>query len=324
MHRSARHRRTDTDSTAASLPRRVRLSELIDDYLLAWVVLAVLAGVLAPSLRVVTRASTPILVVMVGSTSLLLSLDDVRRTNCRAVGGVLLAHLAMPLLGFGVARILGLPPATTAGFVLLGAVTPELVSPTMTALADGDIALSSVVLVTTGLVSVVYAPASVTALLGGTVHVGVRRLVTELFVAVVLPMSVAVLTRTRYEGTVSRYDDYYPSIASVTVVLIIGGVAAANADRLRSAGDFLALVTVGVLAVNVLGYALGFGVTRAIGSTVDEQIAGVFAVGMRDFAVAAAVVVAAGFPSAAALPAICFGIVEMATSAGIARLATRR
>ncbi|MDS0477084.1 hypothetical protein [Natrinema sp. 1APR25-10V2] len=39
---------------------------------------------------------------------------------------------------------------------------------------------------------------------------------------------------------------------------------------------------------------------------------------MRDFAVAAALVIAAGFPTIAPLPAVIFGVVEMATSAGLA------
>jgi BASS family bile acid:Na+ symporter len=41
---------------------------------------------------------------------------------------------------------------------------------------------------------------------------------------------------------------------------------------------------------------------------------------MRDFAVAAALVVAAGFPPAAALPALVFGVLELVTSAGLARV----
>ncbi|QLC35521.1 bile acid:sodium symporter (plasmid) [Halarchaeum sp. CBA1220] len=301
----------------------MRLARLIDEYLIGWVILAVLLGVLVPELSVVTRASTPILVVMVGSTSLLLSLGDVQGINRRVLGGILLAHLAMPLLAFTIATVLGLSPALTAGFVLLGAVTPELVSPTMTALADGDIALSSISLVAIGLLSVLYTPASVTALLGETVHVDSGHLVSELLVAVVPPMAIAVLARSRYERIIARYDDYYTSVASVMVILIIGGVAAANATHLRAVTPLLALVVTGAFALNLLGYGLGWTVARLVDATPAERLAGTFAVGMRDFAVAAALVVAAGFPAIAALPAICFGIVEMVTSAAIARLATR-
>ena len=230
----------------------------------------------------------------------------------------------MPLLAFAIARLLGLPPAVTAGFVLLGAVTPELVSPTMTTLADGDVALSSLSLVTISMVSVVYTPASVTILLGNAVHVNVWRLVSELLIAVVFPMAVAILARTRYERVVAHYDDYYPSVSSVMVILIIGGVAAENAAQLRDISDFLVLVGIGVISLNLLSYGLGWAATHLTDASPEERLDGVFAVGMRDFAVAAAFVVAAGFPTTAALPAVCFGIVEMTTSAAIARLAAHR
>jgi len=44
---------------------------------------------------------------------------------------------------------------------------------------------------------------------------------------------------------------------------------------------------------------------------------------MRDFAVAAALVIAAGLPTVASLPAVAFGVVEMATSAGLAKWFSR-
>jgi BASS family bile acid:Na+ symporter len=101
------------------------------------------------------------------------------------------------------------------------------------------------------------------------------------------------------------------------VVLIIGGVTAANALLIRADAELLVVVGTGALALNLAGYALGWVGTRA--ATTPTRIAGTLSVGMRDFAVAAALVTAAGFPPAASLPAVVFGIVEMATSALLAR-----
>jgi len=42
-------------------------------------------------------------------------------------------------------------------------------------------------------------------------------------------------------------------------------------------------------------------------------------VGMRDFAVVAAFVITVGLPTIASHPAVAFGVVEMATSAGLAK-----
>jgi BASS family bile acid:Na+ symporter len=94
-------------------------------------------------------------------------------------------------------------------------------------------------------------------------------------------------------------------------------VTAANASIVRSNRSILAGVGAGVVVLNGVGYGVGFLVGGA-GSRAT-RIASMLSVGMRDFAVAAALVLAAGLPTIASLPAVAFGVVEMATSAGLAR-----
>jgi BASS family bile acid:Na+ symporter len=295
----------------------MRATAAIDDYLFAWVLLSVALGVALPELAVVAEFSTPILAVMVGSVSLTLSASRFLSVDRCALAIILLGHVGMPVVAFGVARALGLSPAVTAGFVLLGAVTPELVTPTMTALADGDTALASTALVLIGVGSVGFTPVVASLALGSSVGVDGWRIAESLLVAVVAPMSVAVAVRTRYDDRVARYEECYTSVSAVMVVLIIGGVTATNAGLIRANADLLARVGVGALALNLAGYALGWwGTWRA---TTPVRIAGTLSVGMRDFAVAAALVTAAGFPASASLPAVSFGVVEMATSALLAR-----
>lgn len=296
----------------------MRVSSVVDDYLLLWILLSVGVGLAVPEVAIVTRASTPILAVMVGSVSLTLTVDEFRSVDRSALGVVLVGHVAMPFLGFAIARLLGLSPALTAGFVLLGAVTPELVTPTMTELAGGDTALASTALVVVGLGSTVFVPAVVTALLGSGVEVRSWAIVEQLLLAVVLPMGVALAVRAAYDERVSPYEDSYTTVSAVMVILIIGGVTAANAGLVRSNLAVVATVALGAVALNATGYALGwFGGRRAAGPT---RTATTLSVGMRDFAVAAALVVAAGFPTVAALPAVTFGVVEMVSSAGLVRV----
>lgn len=65
---------------------------------------------------------------------------------------------------------------------------------------------------------------------------------------------------------------------------------------------------------------------RGGGGVADRgtRVATTLSVGMRDFAVAAALVVTADFPTVASLPAVLFGVVEMASSAGLAQVFGRR
>jgi len=296
------------------------LTDLIEDYLLLWILVSVGLGIALPQLAVVTRASTLILAVMIGSISLTLSIEQFRGIDARTLGLVLAGHVTMPFLAFGVARGLGLSPELTVGFVVLGAVTPELVTPVMTELADGDTALSTTALVVIGIGSVGFIPAIVT-LLVGEIDVPTTPIIQQLVVAVVAPMIVAVGARAWQPGRIGRYDAYYPAVSALMVILIIGGVTAANAAVIRANTSLLIGVGAGVIALNGFGYGVGYLVGRRASRSV--RISSTLSVGMRDFAVAAALVVAAGLPTIASLPAVAFGVVEMATSAGLARWFSR-
>lgn len=296
------------------------LTDLIEDYLLLWILLSVGLGIALPQLAVVTRASTLILAVMIGSISLTLSVERFRGIDARTLGLVIAGHVTMPFLAFGVARGFGLSPELTVGFVVLGAVTPELVTPVMTELAGGDTALSTTALVVIGIGSVGFIPLVVALLVGG-IDVPTVPIVEQLVVAVVVPMLVSVGARASWPDSVGRYDGYYPAVSAVMVILIIGGVTAANADIIRSNLSLLAGIGAGVVTLNGLGYAVGFLLGRR--EPRPMRIASILSVGMRDFAVAAALVIAAGLPTIASLPAVAFGVVEMATSAGLAKWFSR-
>ena len=295
----------------------VGIADLIDEYLLGWVLLSVVIGLTVPSLAELTPYSLPILAVMIGSVSLTLSPERFRRLRPRPLAAILVVQSGMPFLAFVIARALGFSPAITAGFVVLGAVTPELVTPTMTELGGGDTALATVALVSVGLGTLVFVPGMVALLLGQSLAVDPWLIVEQLVLAVVLPMTVAVGLRYRWPDRVGRYDDLYPSVSGLMVVLIIGIVTAANAALVTADGALLLVVAAAALLFNLIGYAAGWMTSWSFER--PERIAVTLSVGMRDFAVAAALLVGAGFPAGATLPAVVFGIIEMTTSAGLAK-----
>jgi BASS family bile acid:Na+ symporter len=275
-----------------------RAARFVDDYLVVWVALAVVVGFLVPGLGAVTAFSTPILAAMVGAVSLTLSVGAFRAVDRHALGVALVVQTGMVLAAFAIARLLGLGPALTVGFVVLGAVTPELVTPVMTELAGGDTALASAVLVLVGLGSVALVPGAVTVLAGDAVAFDTLRIIRGLALAVVLPMVVAVGLRTRFPERVGRHDDLYPSIAAVLVIVIIGGVTAESVGLVRAGGSRIGAVAAGALALDLAGYAAGWLASGRFDR--PTRIATTLSVGMRDFAVA-------------------FGVIELLTSAGLAR-----
>lgn len=71
---------------AHRLIRTVRVTGLVEEYLLVWVLLAGGAGGAFPQVAVVTRASIVVLAVIIGSISLTLSADQFPEIEFRILG----------------------------------------------------------------------------------------------------------------------------------------------------------------------------------------------------------------------------------------------
>ena len=119
----------------------------------AWVVVVVLAGMLYPE-RFLNVAgfnmqhkwilSGMIQLVMFGmGTQLTIAeLAHVRRMSYPVAIGVALQFSVMPLVGFGLAKLVGLPPEIAAGVVLIGACSSGLASNVMSYIAEANLPLS--------------------------------------------------------------------------------------------------------------------------------------------------------------------------------------
>jgi len=72
-----------------SHPIPMVVTDFIEDYLLVWILFSVVLGIAMPAIAVVTRASTVILAMMIGSISLTLSVKQFRQIRARTLGLVL-------------------------------------------------------------------------------------------------------------------------------------------------------------------------------------------------------------------------------------------
>lgn len=294
----------------------MRLSDAITDLLALWVVLGVAAGLAVPGLAAGRGLVLPVLAVMIGAMALTLDVERFAKVQPGVLAGLLLASALVAPLAFGIATLLRLPTAMVLGFVVVGAVTPELTTPVMVHLADGDVPLATSTLVLAGFLSLVTVPGWALVLVGDAVPFSPVTMLRPLLLAVVVPTAVALAVRHRWRDAVAAHDDIYPAISALMVVIVITLVAAANAEVVLG-GTLLVPVAGAAVALNAAGYAWG----GLVGVRLDAAArrASVLSLGMRDFAVAAGVVLAAGLPEAAALPAVVFGLVEMVSSAGLAR-----
>lgn len=292
-------------------------TDAVTEPLALWIALAAAVGLLVPDLAQLRGLVLPVLAVMIGAMGLTLSPDRFAEVEPATAARLLVLSGLVAVPAWVVAKLIGAGPELTLGFVVLGAVTPELTTPVMVHLADGDVALATTVLVGAGVASLLTVPGWMLILVGQTVPFDPLTILRPLALAVVIPVAVAVAARARWPERVARGDDVYPAISALMVIVVVLLVTAVNADLVLAAPQRLLVVAVG--AALLLGEGLALGWLGSWDLPEGKRRAALLSTGMRDFAIAAGLVLAAGLPAVAALPAVVFGPLEMVVAAAIAR-----
>lgn len=226
-----------------------------------------------------------------------------RRPRLLALG-VALQFGIMPLAGWLIGHLLGLPPALLAGLVLVGASPGGTASNVICYLARGDLALSITLTTASTLLALVLTPLFTLVYLGERVPVPAGAMLISIVQVVVAPAALGVLLN-RVAGTrIGRLKRAFPQISVAAIVLIIAIIVALNRASLADLGAITALA---VILHNGAGLGLGYGLARFLGQ--DETRARTLAieVGMQNSGLAVALAIK-HFSAAAALPGALFSV----------------
>ncbi len=234
--------------------------------------------------------------------------------------GVAAQFIAMPLLGLGIANVLGLSAALTAGMVLVGSAPGGTASNVMVYLAKGDTALSVAMTSVSTLLAPILTPLLVLWLAGEYLPVDAGGLFVSILQIVLVPVVLGVVLRLLFPRIIDRMLDALPlvSVAGITAVVVL--VVSASAPTLLSIG---ALIVVAVVLHNSLGLAVGYGIGRACGLDVASRRAISIEVGMQNSGLAAALA-SVHFSPAAALPAAIFSVWHNVSGSLLASYWSRR
>ena len=218
--------------------------------------------------------------------------------------GVAAQYSVMPLLGYGVAHLLALPPELAVGMILVGAAPGGTASNVMVYLARGDVALSVAMTSVSTLLAPFLTPLLVLALVGETLPVSGTALFTSIVQVVLVPVLAGLALRLLVPRLVERCLDVLPLVSVAGITAVVLAVVAGSAATVLSAG---ALVLLAVVLHNVGGLALGYAVGRLCGLPVASRRAISIEVGMQNSGLAAALATV-HFSPAAALPAAIFSV----------------
>ncbi len=204
-----------------------------------------------------------LMIVMFGM-GLTLKLEDFKLVFTRPkeiILGCVAQFTVMPLLAWILGTVFRLDPALMAGVVLVGTCPGGTSSNVITYLSKGDVALSVGMTSVNTLLAPFLTPAITYLLLRTTVTVDPMSMFMSIIKVVIVPIALGFLINKLFGKFTQKLVSVLPSVSVVAICLIVAAVVSHNAEKIMSTG---AIVFVVVILHNLLGYACGFGIGKAL------------------------------------------------------------
>jgi quinoprotein glucose dehydrogenase len=206
-----------------------------------------LAGLITPLLQIIMFG--------MGTSMSLRDFAGVARTPKGVVIGVFSHFLIMPLLGFTLASLSGLPPEIAAGIILIGCSPNGMASNVISYLAKANLALSITITAVSTLLSPLLTPLLMKMLAGQFIHIQVWQMMWDIIKMVIIPISAGLVFNRYLSGKVKGLDAAMPVVSMAGIAIIIMIITAAGRNSLLTIGPLLILL---VLIHNLCGYCLGY------------------------------------------------------------------
>lgn len=214
--------------------------------------------------------------------------------------GVLAQYTVMPLVAFGIAYALRLPPELAAGLVLLGCVPGGTASNVMVYLAKGNVALSVAMTSVSTLLAPVATPAILLLLAGQWLPVDAKSMFLSIFQVIIVPIALGLIVQRFFPLAVEKSISVVPLISVAAILIIVSAVTAANAGNVAEAGF---IVFLAVFLHNGFGLLIGYLAAKAMGLSENDRRAISIEVGMQNSGLGVALATA-HFSPLAALPSV--------------------
>ena len=262
----------------------ITLSAWIAAHITLIVVLVTVVALFLPSSFnwISTSAITPMLGVVMFGMGLTLRPSDfkpVLQHPKDILIGELAQFLIMPSLAWLLSKLLALPEELALGVVLVGCCPGGTASNVICYLAKGDVPLSVAMTGVSTLLAPVVTPALVWLLAGESVDVDIAGMFLSIVQVVIVPIVLGFAANHYFGQTTRRIVPLLPMISTLSIAFIIGIIVAHNSASILTCS---LIVAVAVILHNVLGLALGYGLTALTGSEPSKRSAIAIEVGMQN------------------------------------------
>ena len=181
--------------------------------------------------------------------------------------GFVSQYTIMPLIAWTLCMILKLPTELALGVILVGCCPGGTASNVITYIAGGDVALSVGMTIASTLIAPLMTPLLVYILAGTWVEVSFWAMVISVVKVILIPVLLGILIRTLFGKQIEKISEVLPLISVVSIVMIISGIVAINAEKIVSCG-----VGLGLLAAKI--FHIEYSKATAIAIEVGMQNSG--------------------------------------------------
>ncbi len=193
--------------------------------------------------------------------------------------GCVAQYTVMPLAAWVLAVVFKLPADIALGVILVGCCPGGTASNVITYIAGGDVPLSVGMTIVSTLIAPIMTPALVYFLAGAWVEVSFLAMVISVVKVILIPVLLGIIIKSILGRQIDKISGLLPIISVVSIVMIIAGIVAVNADKILVCG----LQVLGVVALhNILGMTLGLGAAKAFRLDYPKATAVSIEVGMQN------------------------------------------
>lgn len=245
-------------------------------------------------------------VIMFGMGMTLSAADfkEVLRQPKQVAIGVAAQYTIMPLLGYGLAVGLRLPPEIAAGVILVGCCPGGTASNVITFLARGNTALSVTITSVATLIAPIATPALVLLLASKWLPVSAGEMLMSVVKIILLPILLGLISKMLFRKQVERGLPLLPFVSVVCIIAIVAAVVSVNQQKIAESGLIIILA---VVLHNALGYGIGYAAARGFGLNDADKKAISIETGMQNSGLGAALA-AAHFTPLTAVPSAVFSV----------------
>ena len=193
--------------------------------------------------------------------------------------GCVAQYTVMPLVAWILAVVFHLPQDLAIGVILVGCCPGGTASNVITYIAGGDVALSVGMTIVSTLAAPLMTPLLVYGLAGAWVEVSFWAMVLSVVKVILIPVLLEILLRSLFGKQIQKISDILPLISVVSIVMIISGIVANNAEKIVSCG---VLVLGVVMLHNLFGMGIGLLAAKLLKVEYSRTTAIAIEVGMQN------------------------------------------